>query len=181
MKTNKPTCVLLAIALCCLTLSAAQAADDVKKEPAKKETAKKKEPVKKREPIKKESDSKRKSSIEWVEVKSESGELKKEEYKAGAKRKDPPKIEFEVTGPAFKVTWETKAVENKRGAIKMTVYKEQTRGEKSSWKRAANLGSARGDAKGVKGVVLGPGRYAIELDGADIGYTIKVEQATKAE
>lgn len=175
MKTLKPTCVLLAIAFCCLTLSAVQAVDDVKKETTKKET------TKKRVPVKKEVESKRKSSIEWVEVKSESGELKKPEYKKGSKRQEPKKVEFEVTGPAFKVSWETKPVENKRGSIRMTIYKEQKRGEKSSWKRAGNLGSSRGEGKGLKGIALGPGKYAIELDGEDISYTIKIEQAMKAE
>ena len=127
--------------------------------------------------------SSRRPKIEWTEVTSKSGALKKPVYKKGrrGKKQEPAKIEFEVTGLAFRVSWETTIIKKKRGSMKMTVYKAQKRGDKIKWRRAANLGTVRGASKGVKVVVLGPGDYSVELEGVDINYSIVVEQAIKAE
>jgi len=162
--------LLVATGLCLLpVLSNAADKEDTPPKAKEKEKAKPKE---------------KESTVEWSEVKTAKGELKKPEYKKGQKAKELPKVEFSTEAPAFRVKWTTKPVEGKRGgAVSMTLYKKEApRGnsDKETFKRAANLGNARGESEGSsKMITTGKGDYYIELDGDAIEYEITVESAEK--
>lgn len=146
-----------------------------------KEDAKEKEDAPKVTP--KEDKKKPKTSIEWTEITSKSGVLKKSEYKKGAKQAEPMRIEFTSETPSVRVKWTTKAPEGTRGgALSMTlVKKKESRGneDKVAYQRVDRIGSARGASEGSKTVGVGKGEFAIELEGESIEYEITIEYPEK--
>ncbi|GEM_PF-2657365 len=150
---------------------------------ADEEKAKEKEEAPKPMPKEKEDKKKPKSTIEWTEITSKSGVLKKAEYKKNAKQAEPMRIEFSSEAPAVRIKWTTKAPEGTRGgSISMSlVKKKEGRGseDKATYQRVDRLGNARGASEGGKTLSLPKGDYAIELEGDAIEYEITVEAAEK--
>jgi len=155
----------------CFTPAFTTAADEDKKEAPPKVTPKEKE-------------KKPKSTIEWMEIKTAKGVLKKAEYKKGYnKQPELEKVEFSSEAPAVRIKWTTKAPEGKRGgSLAMTLYKKKdSKGDKATYQRLDRLGSARGDSEGAKTLSLGKGEFYIELDGDVLEYEIVIEAAEKKE
>lgn len=119
----------------------------------------------------------KRSSIEWSEITSARGELKKPEKRD---RDKLPKVQFSNDAAAFRVKWTTKPVEGKRNAnMSMTLFKKMERRGEAEFKRAVTIGNARGESEGVKVLTVGKGDYYIELNGDAIEYEITVEAAEK--
>lgn len=160
----------------CFTPAFTTAADDDKKEAPPKVMPKEKEKEKEKKP---------KSTIEWLEIKTAKGVLKKPEYRKGYTQKPAElgKVEFSSESPTVRIKWTTKAPEGKRGgSLAMTLYKKKdSKGDKTTYQRLDRLGSARGDSEGTKTLSLGKGDFYIELDGDVLEYEIVIESAEKKE
>ena len=135
-------------------------------------------------------------AVEWESVKSASGTVKNTVVKTGGGnnnrnnnkngknnnsnyRVKPVYVEFAVTGPGMKISFETNAAGD-RPQLKMELEKEITKsnGDKD-WQRVGIIGRARGDGKGEAGFASGPGNYRIEMTGQNTKYSISVEQPVK--
>lgn len=164
--------LVLVLAFGLLAVPVISIAADEKEDPKPKEKTKEKEKTK----------AKPKETVEWSQITSGKGELKKPEYKSGQRqvKAEPKKVEFSNEAAAFRVKWKTSIPEGKRGgSLAMTLYKKETRGEKESYKRGERIGNARGESEGTKVLTAGKGDYYIELDGDAIIYEITVESAEK--
>jgi hypothetical protein len=123
-----------------------------------------------------------KETVEWSQLATKKGELSKPEYKKGqaAKKPEPTKVEFSNEAAAFRVSWKTTVPEGKRGgALSMSLFKKETRGDKETYKRVDKIGSARGESEGNKVFTVGKGEYHVELEGDAIAYEITIESAEK--
>lgn len=169
---------------CCLIISglcfvpALTIADDEKVEEKPKEKEDKPKLVKE-----KEKEKKPKSTIEWTEITTKSGVLKKPDYKKNAKQPEPTKVEFSNEAPAVRIKWTTKAPEGSRGgSMTMSLFKKKEgRGsdDKATYQRIDRIGTVRAANEGSKTLGIGKGEYHIELEGDAIEYEITIEYPEK--
>ncbi len=157
---------LLLIVSLAIASSFATAAEDA----PKKETPKKEVPKKEKKP---------ETTIEWTEIKTDSGPLKKPEYRAGQKKVEPTSVEFDVEAQGFRVKIKAEALEDaKGGSMRAVLLKKEGTGEKAKFRSAGNLGSIRAGGEIAK-VFAGAGTYKIELEGDKVKYEVVVEAAEK--
>lgn len=175
----------LMVAAALLALPALAQAADANKDVAKKDVAKKDEKkpeVAKEEP--KKPTGKETSKFEFTELEKKNGSLKKQVYQAGqnVKKPDPDKVEFTSETQAIRVTWKTDGLEDKKGAMAMTLVKkrESPNGKNVSWQNAGRVGVAKAGTEGSQIVPLAPGTYRLEITGEDIKYDIVIEAVVKA-
>ncbi len=163
------TCCLLISGLC--FIPALTIADDDK---VKEEKPKVKEKEKEKKP---------RPTIEWTEITTRSGVLKKPEYKKYAKQPEPIRVEFSTEAPTVRIKWTTKTPEGSRGgSMAMSLFKKkESRGsnDKTTYQRIDRIGNARGVSEGSKTLSIGKGEFAIELEGDAIEYEITVEYPEK--
>lgn len=159
---------LLLVGSIAFVSSMAVAAED---EP-KKEVPKKEVPKKEKKPA---------TTIEWTEVKTDSGVLKKPEYKKGQaqKKAEPTAVEFDVESQGFRVRIKAEQDgDEKGGSLRATMLKKEGSGEKAKYRSVGNLGSARAGSE-IGKVFTGAGSYKIELEGDKVKYEVVVEAAEK--